>query len=201
MSHDAHQKHYDELAAEWDLRFTAEDLEFLTFKVDKFGVKEGMNILDLGCGTGILFDILRRRVGKSGTVTGIDCSIQMALKAHRNFPFNNVNVIDADVVALPLKSNSFDMAVSFWSFPNFSDKPKAVQEVHRVLKPGSRLYIIQLLSSKETAERHKKLGGVVERDEFPTEREMAELMNAGGFADVMINDQPGLYLASAVAVK
>jgi demethylmenaquinone methyltransferase/2-methoxy-6-polyprenyl-1,4-benzoquinol methylase len=201
MSHDAHQKHYDELAAEWDLRFTAEDLEFLTFKVDRFGVKEGMNILDLGCGTGILFDILRRRVGKSGTVTGIDFSIQMALKAHRNFPFNNVNVIDADVVALPLKSNSFDMAVSFWSFPNFSDKPKAVKEIHRVLKPGSRLYIIQLLSSKETAERHKKLGGAVEKDEFPTEREMAELMNTGGFSDVIINDQPGIYLASAVAVK
>lgn len=201
MSHDAHQKHYDELAAEWDLRFTAEDLEFLTFKVDRFGVKEGMNILDLGCGTGILFDILRRRVGKSGTVTGIDFSIQMALKAHRNFPFNNVNVIDADVVALPLKSDSFDMAVSFWSFPNFSNKPKAVREIHRVLKPGSRLYIIQLLSSKETAERHQKLGGVIEKDKFPTEREMAELMNAGGFSDVIINDQPGLYLASAVAVK
>ena len=79
MSHDAHQSHYDQLAAEWDLRFTAEDLEFLTFKVDQFGVKKGMDILDLGCGTGILFDILRRRVGKSGTVTGIDFSLEMAL--------------------------------------------------------------------------------------------------------------------------
>ena len=94
MSHDAHQSHYDQLAAEWDLRFTAEDLAFLTFKVDQFGVKEGMDIIDLGCGTGILFDILRRRVGKSGTVTGIDFSLEMVRKAYRNCPFDNVNVVD-----------------------------------------------------------------------------------------------------------
>lgn len=201
MSHDAHQNHYDQLASEWDLRFTAEDLEFLTFKVDQFGIRKGMNILDLGCGTGILFDIIRRRVGEKGTVTGVDFSLQMALRAYRNFPFDNVNVVDGDVTRLPLRTDTFDMAVSFWSFPNFSDKPKAIKEIHRCLKNGSRFYVIQLLSSKETSERHRELGGVIEKDEFPSEDEMKQIMTAGGFSDLVIDDHPGLYLASGVVNK
>ncbi|HKK21203.1 MAG TPA: methyltransferase domain-containing protein, partial [candidate division Zixibacteria bacterium] len=83
MSHDKHQKFFDDLAAEWDLMFTAEDMERLTHIVEKLKVNSGMDILDLGCGTGILFDMLRRMVGDSGSVTGVDFSYEMAQKAHR----------------------------------------------------------------------------------------------------------------------
>ena len=200
MSHDAHQSHYDQLAAEWDLRFTAEDLEFLTFKVDQFAVEPGMDILDLGCGTGILFDLLRRRVGESGTVTGVDFSLQMAKKALRNFPFDNVNVVDGDVTSLPFRTDLFDMAVSFSSFSNFSDKPQALQEIHRVLKNGSKFYIIHLFSSSDLADRHKRLGGVIKNDELPTQAEMKKMM-AGGFEQIKIDDHPGLYMSSATVVK
>lgn len=200
MSHDAHQSHYDQLAAEWDLRFTAEDLEFLTFKVDQFGVEAGMDILDLGCGTGIMFDLLRRRVGDEGTVTGVDFSFQMAKKALRNFPFENINVVDADVTDLPFRTDLFDMAVSFSSFSNFADKKKALTEIHRVLKNGSRFYIIHLFSSKEVAERHQRLGGVIKDDELPSQDEMQKMM-AGDFDSIIIDDHPGLYMTSATVVK
>jgi len=201
MTHDAHQEFYDKLAQEWDLEFTAVDLEFLTFKVDQFGVEQGMNTLDLGCGTGILFDMLRRKVGQTGTVTGVDFSIQMAVKAHRNFPFQNVNVVDADVTMLPFQNDLFDMAVSFSAFPHFSDKPRAINEIHRVLKNGSKLIIIHLQSSKELSEIHHQMGGVVAQDELPSEAEMNAMLAKGHFVDVAIEDHPGLYLATAIAAK
>ncbi len=193
--HDPHQEFFDQLAAEWDLMFTAEDLERLSHVVEQLGVKQGMDILDLGCGTGILFDMLRREVGEKGSVTGVDFSIEMAQKAHRNFPFKNVNVVDADAINLPFGDDSFDMAISFAAFPHFSDQQRAIDETHRVLKPGAMFYIIHLESSKEIAEVHHRIGGVVEHDTIPPEEKMRHMLNNSKFQEVSVEDQPGFYLA------
>lgn len=201
MSHDKHQEFFDSLAAEWDLMFTATDLEFLRHLVDHLDFKEGWDILDLGCGTGILFDMLRRRVGSAGSVTGVDFSFEMAQKAHRNFPFENVNVVDADAVNLPFADSTFDVAVAFSAFPHFSDQQKALDETHRVLKPGAKFFIIHLVSSKELSEMHQKIGGAVEHDEIPPATAMQRMFDHSKFADVTIEDHPGLYLASATNVK
>jgi len=201
MTHDKHQSFFDLLASEWDLMFTAEDLERLEHIVSKIDVQPDTEIIDLGCGTGVLFDMLRRRVGPGGSVTGVDFSLSMALKAHRNFPFSNVNVVDADVALLPFKESSFDLGVAFGAFAHFSQKESAIAEIHRVLKPGSKLYIIHLCSSKELAEMHHRLGGVLEHDELPPEDELRRMFNGNRFTDVSIDDHPGLFLATGTNVK
>ncbi len=201
MSHDKHQKFFDDLAAEWDLMFTAEDLERLTNIADGLNVKSGMDILDLGCGTGILFDILRRRVGDSGSITGVDFSYEMAQKAHRNFPFANVNVVDADAQALPFADSAFDMAVAFSAFPHFTDQQRAVNETHRVLKPGAIFYIIHLISSKEIVDIHREIGGVVEHDALPPETALRHMLNESKFERITVDDHTGLYLATAINRK
>jgi demethylmenaquinone methyltransferase/2-methoxy-6-polyprenyl-1,4-benzoquinol methylase len=201
MPHDVHQAFYDQLAAEWDLRFTAEDLERLGNLVDTFGVEEGWNVLDLGCGTGILFDMLRRRVGPTGTVTGVDFSIRMAEQAHRNFPFPNVNVVDADASNLPFRDSLFDMAVAFSAFPHFTHQRRALREAHRVLKTGAKFCIIHLASSKEIAEKHHRVGGVIEHDQMPPGERMREMFEESQFDPLEVDDHPGLYYACAVNIK
>jgi ubiquinone/menaquinone biosynthesis C-methylase UbiE len=201
MSHDKHQKFFDDLAAEWDLMFTAEDMERLTHIVEKLKVNSGMDILDLGCGTGVLFDMLRRMVGDTGSVTGVDFSYEMAQKAHRNFPFANVNVVDADASALPFGDSSFDMAVAFSAFPHFTDQQRAIDETHRVLKPGAMFYIIHLISSKELADVHLGIGGAVENDVLPPESSLRKMLNNSKFEEVSVQDHTGLYLAMASNVK
>ena len=196
--HDARQKFFDQMAAEWDLDYTAEDLERLSGLVELFEVKSGAHILDLGCGTGILFDMLRRKVGNKGSVTGVDFSIQMVKRAHRNFPFENVNVVDADVISLPFGDRTFDLSVGFRAFPHFEDKKKALAEIHRVLKPEAKLYFIHLVSSKQLAMHHHRQGGVVAKDVLPSEDEMKRMLTSAGFARVTIDDHPNLYLATAV---
>jgi len=199
--HDPHQAFFDLLAAEWDLMFTAEDLERLSHIVDQLDVQPGQDVVDLGCGTGILFDMMRRKVGSEGTVTGVDFSLQMVLKAHRNFPFSNVTVVDADVLALPFCDDSFDLGVAFAAFPHFSDKQLAVDEVHRVLKDGAKFYIIHLTSSKELSAIHHQIGGVVAHDEIPPEDGLIKIFHNSKFTDVTIADHPGLYLATAITAK
>lgn len=195
--HDKHQSFFDSLAAEWDLMFTAEDLERLSHIVERLGVEEGMDVLDLGCGTGILFDMLRRKVTERGSVTGVDFSYQMAQQAHRNFPFPSINVVDADAVNLPFVDSSFDMAVAFSAFPHFSDQQRAIDETHRALKDRGKFYIIHLISSKELNQIHHRIGGVIEHDEIPPEDRLRGMLNSSKFTDVVIEDHPGLYLAIA----
>ena len=202
MPRDEHQAFYDRLAAEWDLMYTAEDLEMLQFIVDKrLKARPGMDVLDLGCGTGILFDLLRRKVGASGSVTGVDFSFNMAAKAHRNFPFPNVAVVDADATNLPFGDAAFDLAVVFSAFPHFADQPRTIAEIHRVLKPSAGCFIIHLSSSKEVAERHRRIGGVVARDILPGAAEMRRMLEDGRFTEVRVDDRRGLYVASATNTK
>jgi demethylmenaquinone methyltransferase/2-methoxy-6-polyprenyl-1,4-benzoquinol methylase len=199
--HDKHQEFFDALAAEWDLMFTAEDLERLSYIVGNLGVKKGMDVLDLGCGTGILFDMLRRKVTETGSVTGVDFSYQMAQQAHRNFPFPNVNVVDADATRLPFADSSFDMVVAFSAFPHFSDQQTAISETHRVLKNNGRFFIIHLISSKELNEVHHRIGGAVGHDTIPPEKRLRSMLNSSKFNDISIEDHSGLYLAIAVNSK
>ena len=198
---DPHQEFFDLLASEWDLMFTTEDLERLSHIVDKLEADHGMNVIDLGCGTGILFDMIRRKVGPQGSVTGVDFSLRMVLKAHRNFPFSNVNCIDGDVAALPFRTDYFDLGVAFSAFPYFSNKQQAVDEVHRVLKENSKFYIIHLQSSKELSAIHHRIGGVVANDELPPADRLIEILHNSKFTDIVIDDEPGHYLATAVAGK
>ncbi len=198
--HDPHQEFFDRLAAEWDLMYTAEDLERLQHVVDRLDVKAGMQILDLGCGTGILFDLLRRRTGEHGCVVGVDFSLEMAQKAHRNFPFANLHVVDADASELPFADRVFDLAVAFSSFPHFVDQQRTLEELHRVLKPGSRIYIIHLQSSKELAAIHHRVGGVVSHDVLPSKEKLHQMFSSGQFDEIDITDHPGLFVASAVSL-
>ena len=199
--HDPHQAFFDNLAAEWDLRYTAEDMERLLRLVGRLPITAGMSILDLGCGTGVLFDMLRRRVGPQGLVTGVDFSIRMAQQAHRNFPFANVTVIDADASSLPFHDSCYDMIVSFAAFPHFVHKDLAIKEAGRVLKAGAPLYIIHLASSKEIAASHLRTGGPIEHDTLPSAKELRQLFAEGRFSSIEIEDHPGLFLASAVNAK
>lgn len=198
---DTHREFFDNLASEWDLHYTAEDLERLSNLMAKLEITEGMNILDLGCSTGILFDMLRRRVGDSGLITGVDYSLRMVEKAHRNFPFDNVTVVDADASNLPFLDSTYDLAISFESFPHFSKKQETLSEVDRVLKPGARIYIIDLASCKEVVEIHQSGGGVIKDDELPSDAELRRMFAASNFEQVQIQDHPGLFLASAVNAK
>lgn len=192
------RKYFEACADDWDKTFTAEDYEILSFLIDSFRIAPKSKIADLGCGTGILFDMLRRKVGSDGMVVGLDFSARMVRKARQNFPFDNVFEVDGDVEYLPLQSESFDYVISFASFAHFCNQKKVMEEVSRILKPGGYFYIIHLMGSKELEQLHMKVGGPVAHDHLPQDTDMMKLFEHGHFANVTIKDHPGLYLASGI---
>lgn len=193
---DKRHEYFESMAEEWDKTFTAEDIEILSFLIDSFNVKAGGKVVDLGCGTGVLFDMLRRKVGEEGIVIGVDYCTSMVKKAHLNFPFPNVNEIDADVRMLPLVDEGFDLAVCFAAFAHFADPKIIMKEVSRVLKGGSEFHIIHLLGSQELKKYHHEVGGPVADDHLPKLEDMDHLFGHANFINVRVSDHPGLYVAS-----
>jgi len=86
---DKKQEYFDHFGEDWDKDLTAEDLERLQHLIDNVNVHSGEYVCDLGCGTGVMFDMLRRRVGEKGYIIGVDFAPRVAHKAHDNFPFHN----------------------------------------------------------------------------------------------------------------
>lgn len=192
---DEKQAYFDRIGHIWDTEHTAEDLERLSHIIDSLQLADGWKICDLGCGTGVLFDILRRKVGKSGCIAGVDFAPQVAQQARRNFPFKNIDLVIADAASLPFASGIFDIVVSFAAFPHFSKKDRVIKESHRILRSGGRLAIVHLTGSRELAMIHHHAGGPVENDHLPERKQMEEIFRKGDFVNVELTDTDNLYMA------
>ena len=133
MNTKAVMEFFDHWAPLWDedmVRNKAVISEIL----DCAGIREGIDVLDVACGTGVLFpDYLDRKVA---SLTGIDLSPEMVRIARLKFP--NIDVICGDAVTAEF-SKSFDAIVVYNAFPHFSEPEKLIAALTAQLKYGGRL--------------------------------------------------------------
>lgn len=102
----------------------------------------GDSVLDLGCGAGFDALVAAQLVGPTGLVAGIDLSAEMlaaASAALADTPYAWVEFCQGEVEALPFPDASFDVVLSNGVLNLVPDKPRAVRETYRVLRPGGRL--------------------------------------------------------------
>ena len=107
-----------------------------------------LKILDVACGTGDMMLCMRKRLEKrnlSGEFYGLDCSEGMLRIARRKVPFAKLSVGTAE--EMPYPDGSFDIVSVAFGLRNFFDREKAINELHRVLKPGGRLVILEFSKS------------------------------------------------------
>jgi SAM-dependent methyltransferase len=111
--------------------------------VAQIGLTPGMSVLDVACGTGIGARSAARLIGSPGGVIGVDCDAGMIEIARSATLKERMNVEYRVGLAsdLPVESSSFDVALCFHGFPYFPDRPKAMVELHRVLKPDAKLVV------------------------------------------------------------
>lgn len=124
----------------WDRLFD-EQMAFLNHRlVADARLHAGMNVLDLGSGTGYPALLGAQTVGAAGRVTGMDLAEQMLAAADRKakrLGLANVSFRTGDVTSLPFEPNTFDAITSRFCLMFLPEIPKAASEIARVLKPGA----------------------------------------------------------------
>ena len=125
-------------------------------------LQAGETVLDLGCGAGLDSILAARRVGPSGNVIGVDMTPEMIEKARRNAEsvgVQNVEFRQGAIEQLTLEDASVDVVITNGVFNLCPEKPKVLAEVFRVLRPGGRLQMADILLHEDvTPEEVAKKG-------------------------------------------
>mgnify|MGYP006291194739 FL=1 len=121
-------------------------------------LESGEKVVDIGCGAGIDSLIAGQMVGHDGQVIGVDMTESMLKKARRGrrkADMDQVEFREGQAENLPVKDNVADVVISNGVFNLVPDKRQAVQEMARVLKPGGRLQMGDILVEKPVSKEAK----------------------------------------------
>ncbi len=128
--------------------------------VDLLSLQSGQSVLDVACGTGSVTRHLLDHVGSEGRVVGLDVNSNMLEVAGQIAP--EIAWREGNALALPFSEREFDAVVCQQGLQFFPDKPQALREMHRVLRPTGRL-ALALWCSIDTSPGHHALAQGLER--------------------------------------
>ncbi|MCL5026905.1 MAG: methyltransferase domain-containing protein [Chloroflexi bacterium] len=190
-----HREFFDELAPSWEDYISPLDRAAVGTIVASMGILPGDRVLDLGSGTGVAIPALQQWVKHDGRVVALDISGQMLEEARVLHGQVGTSYVQADGSALPFRDETFDALLCNATFPHLRDKDAALREIGRVLRPGGRVYIAHLVGRERTNAIHRNAGGVIGQDLVPDADEMKLMLEAAGFSDVTVADEPARYVA------
>ena len=122
---------------------------------DLANLKEGESVVDFGSGSGMDSFIAALKVGASGTVTGVDMTdeqLEKAERLRRENGFDNISFCKSYIERTPQSSASFDVAISNGVINLAPEKEKVFAEISRLLKPGGRMVIADIITQKRLPE-------------------------------------------------
>lgn len=125
--------------------------------IERSGIKKGMKVLEVGCGSGAYITFVARAIGKKGKVYALDIQPKMLeqlkkkLSRLENKDIKNIKIIKSGAYKMPFKNNFFDAVYMITVLEEIPNKQKALKEIKRVLKPKGILAVTELLVDPDYA--------------------------------------------------
>jgi SAM-dependent methyltransferase len=168
-------------------------------------LRPGETVLDLGSGAGADVLISARRVGRTGSAIGLDMTDEMLDLARRNAAaagVENVRWLKGHIEDIPLPDASVDVVISNCVINLSGDKPRVLREAARVLKPGGRFAVSDVIAAPgmddatraDVAAYTGCVAGALTEDEFRS------ALAAAGLADVEIRRTHSIHPAASAAI-
>lgn len=161
-------------------------------------LKEGETVLDLGAGAGIDVFLAANKVGPKGFVIGVDMTREMIDRANelaRKSGYKNVEFRLGEIEGLPIEDNSMDLIISNCVINLSPDKLKTYKEAYRVLRPGGRILISDLVTEGKLPKEIRRsfeawascISGALEKKEY------LNTIKKAGFKNISIVSQNTFY--------
>jgi len=162
-------------------------------------LREGETVLDLGSGAGFDCFLAANKVGKTGKVIGVDMTSEMLEKARENAKkgnYENVEFRLGEIENIPAADNSVDAVISNCVINLSPDKESVFKEAFRILKPGGRLMVSDVVLLKELPDFIKNsteaytgcISGAIKKEEY------LEMIRETGFQEVKITNETSIPL-------
>ena len=222
---------FDSVAAQYDLMndLMSGGLHRLwkRFTIELSAVRSGQTVLDIAGGTGDLAAKFSTLVGADGKVILADINAAMLSVGRDRLidkgALSNIDVVQADAQFLPFEDNSIDCITIAFGLRNVTDKAKALRSMHRVLKPGGRVLVLEL--SKPTSPLLSKvydaysfsalpaMGKLITDDadsyrylaesirKHPDQESLLEMVEDAGFVDCRYHNMTGGIVAVHRGIK
>ena len=180
---------FDEQAAVWD-RNQLRNEEIIAFILDKADISCGKRVLDVACGTGILFPDY---ISRGARVTGTDISSLMLQTAKNKYPDIPLICADAEEYAF---EKDYDAVMIYNAFPHFADPEKLIKNLAGALKVGGRFTVAHGMSEKDLEKCHSTVAKDVSLP-LPSKEMLKDMLSAFFDVDVMISDEDK-YIVSGI---
>ena len=150
--------------------------------IERSGIKQGMTVLDLGCGSGAFTPFVARAVGEEGKVYAVDIQPKMLKQLERklakpeNQGIRNIELKQASAYDLPCEDEAFDLVYMVTVLQEIPDRGRALREIRRVLKPGGILAVTELLPDPDYPLRSTTVK-ICQREGFVLDDNLGNLWN------------------------
>lgn len=188
-----------QVEAEWAAaEFTPVESDKVDRVLNIAGLRNGMKVIEPGCGTGRLTKVLAQRVGPTGRVVAFDISLAMTDACMRRVAtLQQAEVCCACAEEFPFPRAEFDLVVCHQVFPHFDDKRRAVENLTSALKPTGRFVAFHFIGSEAINDLHRKAHPSVLHDMMPPKQAMKDLFSSVGLEVDYLSDSEDGYVLCA----
>lgn len=175
------QQFFDHLSQDWDAQ-QCDKTAIINQILDTIGLNEGDRVLDVACGTGVMFPYyLERNVG---SLSAIDLSPSMVSIAREKYPEIAVMCGDAESFTY---SETFDQIMIYNAFPHFPDPETLLATLEKALAPGGRITVAHSMS-RDMINHHHSGGASHVSHSLPDAEEVSSLFPPTMDVDIVVSD-------------